>query len=137
MNSVGLPEEVRALLGADVETHEHLAILLLLHRDKTRARSVDELGSALGIAEPLAQSALQGLISARLVQSDCAANPVRYRYAATGTLDCAVATLSSEYAANPVQVIRFLAASAIERLRMSALRAFADAFVLKKDKDHG
>jgi hypothetical protein len=42
------------------------------------------------------------------------------------------------YTQNPARVLRLLSANAIERVRTSAVHAFADAFVLRKqDRDRG
>ena len=42
-----------------------------------------------------------------------------------------------EYETNPVRVINFMTASAIQRVRKSSLHVFADVFVLEKDIDRG
>jgi len=43
-----------------------------------------------------------------------------------------------EYSQNPARLMRLLSAHAIQRVRTSAIRAFADSFILKKkDPDRG
>ena len=132
-----LPDDVQALLRAHVESYEHLAVLLLAYRQSTRTWSVADLSSTLSIPEQLAEAAVTTLRNAGLLRAECDALPPSYRYAANSAAHATIARLASEYAENPVQVVRLMSANAIERVRMSALHAFADAFVLKKDKDRG
>ncbi|HVO47908.1 MAG TPA: helix-turn-helix domain-containing protein [Steroidobacteraceae bacterium] len=132
-----LPAQVRALLGTTVGSHEQLAILLHLHRDPTLKLTARELGSRLRITESLVETALAELCTAGLLERDGSGTPTRYAYRASEELGMAVAALDREYDANPVEVIRFMTTSAIERLRTSALKAFADAFILTRKRDDG
>ena len=138
MVSESLPEDVQELLRAHVESYEHLAILLLVYRDPERHWSAADLAVALGIAEQLADSAVAALYSGGLLRIHSQAAATRYQYATAGANAAAVARLALEYSENPAGIAKFLSANAIGRLRGAALRAFADAFVLKKkDPDRG
>jgi len=128
---------VRALLGTAVGSHEQLAILLHLHGDPTLNLTALELGSRLGITATLVEMALVELCTARLLERDGSGTPARYAYRASEELGIAVTALVREYDANPAEVIRFMTTSAIERLRTSALKAFADAFILTRKRDDG
>src|SRR5262245_47504134 len=136
--SDALPQEVQDLLRGAVESYEHLAILLLAHRERLRGWSAVELAETLSIPPQLTQSAVSGLHAAELLRADSKEVPPQYRYAASGATDAAIARLALEYTQNPARVVRLLSAIAIERVRTSAVRTFADAFVLKKkDPDRG
>jgi hypothetical protein len=49
----------------------------------------------------------------------------------------AVVGLAREYREQPIAIIKLLSTNAIERVRTAALRTFADAFVIGKDKNRG
>jgi hypothetical protein len=142
--SESLSSDVLALLRAHIESYEHLAILLLLFREQLRDWSEAELATTLHIPSQLAVTALQGLCSAGLLRV-VAAGPTgqygsasRYGYASAGDIDATIERLALAFTDNPAQVVKVLNANAIEKVRASALRAFADAFVLqKKDGEHG
>jgi len=135
MSTKGLPEDVRAFLQAHVESYEHLLIVLALRREPAREWSEAQLCSSLSIPAQTAGSALADLRAASLISSVPDRQPPLYRYAAAGTTDSTIARLAQEFSENPVEVVRFMTAGAIARVRTSALRTFADAFLLKKDKD--
>jgi len=139
-----LSADVLAFLRAHVESYEHLAILLLVFRERLRDWSEGELVDRLRIPPPLAATAVQDLSSAGLLRvvppgsgaGTGGAN--RYQYASCGATHATIAQLAQAFTDNPVQVVKALNANAIEKVRASAVRAFADAFVLKKkDGEHG
>lgn len=137
-SSDSLPRNLQDFVRAAIESYEHLATLLLLHRERNRDWSEDELNSALGIPAPLIRAALLGLCERHLVASTHGESPLRYRYATASASDALVERLEIEYRQNPARLMRLLSACAIERVRTSAIRAFADSFVLrKKDPDRG
>jgi len=133
-----LPEDVQALLRASVESYEHLAVLLLVHREPTQGWSVLELAQRLSIPAQLVEPSVVDLFRAGLLRASSEEALVRYRYSADSCVHVTIARLAREYTENPAQVVRVLNANAIERVRTSALQTFADAFVLKKkDRDRG
>ena len=133
-----LPQELDTFLSAAIESYEQLAVLLLLHRERNRDWAEGEMVSALGIPQESVHPALAGLCKRQLLQlagDDCER---RYRYAASGASDALVERLSVEYFHNPARLMRSLSAHAIRRVRTSAIRAFADSFVLgREDTDGG
>jgi hypothetical protein len=133
-----LPQELDTFLGAAIESYEQLAVLLLLHRERNRDWAQGEMGNALGIPPDSVHSTLAGLCKRQLLcvaRDDC--EPL-YRYAASGSSDALVERLSVEYFHNPARLMRSLSAHAIRRVRTSAIRAFADSFVIgEKDTDRG
>jgi hypothetical protein len=137
-SSDALPQDLQDFVRAAIESYEHLATLLRLHRGRNRDWSEDELVSTLGIPAPLVQAALRGLCERHLIAVTRDESVLRYRYAAAGASDALVERLGIEFAHNPARLMRLLSACAIERVRTAAIRAFADSFVLrKKDPDRG
>jgi len=132
MQSDSLPQDVQDILADHVESYEQLAILLLVYRERDRGWSEAELSETLRIPPQLTAGALSGLCAAGLLGVDSESVPLRYNYAAAGEADATIGRLALEYTQNPVGVVRLLSANAIERVRNAALRAFVDAFVLKR-----
>ena len=138
-----LPEEVRALLRERVESYEELEILLALERLRGTGRTADELSTAVHVQVPLIERALRsleahGLIERRIepVAGDARKPEPRYRYAPAGPeLDRAVQALAKAYTEQPIPIIKLMSENAIQRMRTGAARAFADAFILRKDKN--
>jgi len=138
MNPDDLPENVRLLLSSQVESYEVLAILMFLWRERARGASEAQLSAALKIPTALVVPAIESLLLERLIGVDPAASDRSYIYLpATPEIDAAVAQLVLEYETNPVRIINFMTASAIDRVRRRALHAFADVFVSKNDIDTG
>ncbi|HKT72970.1 MAG TPA: hypothetical protein VJQ47_08785 [Steroidobacteraceae bacterium] len=133
-----LPQQVQSLLRAYVYSYEHLAVLLWVQREPGREWSAQDLASNLQLLPQLVEAAAKDLAAAGLLVVEPPMDVPHYRYTAEGATAAGVITLALEYAENPARVIQFLNASAIERVRNSALRAFADAFVLnKRGRDNG
>lgn len=132
-----LPEDVRALLHEHIESYEQLEILLLLHRERYENWTPQGVTTRLRLPAELIRSALTGLKASGLVEAT-GADPARFAYRpASSGLDAAVGRLAREYSERPISIIKLMSANAIERLRSAALHTFADAFVLKKDKNSG
>ena len=131
----GLDAEARSLLFEHVSGYDELEALLLLHAAPARAWTVVEVAAALRIAALDAAAALGELSAHRLLATENASAPERFRYApADGALAAGVDRLAQAYAGQRLDVVKQMSANAIERLRSSAARAFADAFLLGKKK---
>ncbi|MGH8228276.1 MAG: hypothetical protein ACREU3_10305 [Steroidobacteraceae bacterium] len=137
-----LPDDVQALLRERIESYEQLEALLVLQEEG--GRTAEELCARLRVPLTLVESALRDLQSYGLVQPRPAQSAPqqpepaaqRYVYAPqTAALAAAVAHLASAYAQDPVPIIKLMSSNAIQRLRTGAVRAFADSFILRKDKD--
>ncbi|HEX4051978.1 MAG TPA: hypothetical protein VHY19_13980 [Steroidobacteraceae bacterium] len=128
-----LDAEIRRLLFERIASYEQLEALLLLRADATRSWSVPQLAASLRIDEASVAAALDALDADRLIEK--CADPVSYRYAPadphTGAL---VDRLARLYTEQRLEVIRQMSTNAIERLRSSAARTFADAFLLRGRK---
>ena len=132
-----LSPETQAFLREHVEEYEHLELLLLLFRDRERAWSAGEAAERLSLSPSVVWEALAQLRSRGLVE-EAAGPPPRFRFPAMGqTAPAAVLELAAAYEQNRLSIIRQMNANALERLRHSAIRAFADAFRLRRGKDDG
>jgi len=132
-----VPEDVRALLRERIESYEQLEMLFALRNDR-REQTAAALSARFGIDRTLAQSALAELQTHGLAQARGRGAEPRYVYApASAALEEAVSRLARLYVEQPIAVLRILSTNAIERVRTGALRAFADAFILRKGKDRG
>jgi hypothetical protein len=129
-------EAVRAFLRDYIDSFESLELLLLLRQVRT-ACTAEELCRRLKTHAPLIDDALASLVRARLVNTD--QNVVTlYAYADEDSArDAIVGSLERLYRDEPLQIMQLMSTNAIERLRTSTIRAFADAFVVRKDKGRG
>ena len=129
-------EAVRAFLRDYIDSFESLEVLLLLRAEQT-ALTAEELCRRLSTHAPLIDDALASLVRARLVNADQKV-PALYRYADQGSARDAIAgSLERIYRDEPIKIMQLMSTNAIERLRTSTIRAFADAFVVRRDKDSG
>lgn len=130
-------EELRAFLRDYIDSFESLEILLLLRRERT-AFTAEELCRRLKTRAPLIDDALASLVRGRLVNATEQNLPTSYTYADENLArDAIIASLERAYRDEPIQVMQLMSTNAIERLRSSAIRAFADAFIFRKDKGRG
>lgn len=141
-----LPAEVRALLRERIESYEELETLLALERRRGAGQTPGELCAAIAVNAALIQRALRALESRSLVERRSAGRTPpaagsapqpgqRYFYSpASAELDNAVRALAKAYTEQPIPIIKLMSENAIQRLRTGAARAFADAFILRKDK---
>ena len=129
--------EMSAFLRDYIDSYECLEVLLLLHRERT-SWTAEALSTRLKTRAPLIDDALASLVRSRLVIADGRKMLTSYSYAdEDGAKDAIVGSLERVYRDEPIKIMQLMSANAIERLRTGALRAFADSFVLRKDKDRG
>lgn len=126
-----IPEDVRALLRTCVGSYEELEVLLLLAREPGDPVTAPAVADRVRAPVPVVVAALGTLVDAGLVEAD--PDGATFRYRPRADLGAAVAQLVEEARENPVAIIRVMSANAIERIRMSAVNMFADAFVLGRD----
>jgi predicted transcriptional regulator len=134
-----VPDDVRALLSERIESYEQLEILLALESARGTERTSEELSATLRIGSALVEPALRSLESRGLIgrRSTTEHEPHYLYMPATSALDGAVRALARAYAEQPIPVIKLMSENAIQRVRTGAVRAFADAFILRKDKNDG
>src|SRR5690349_3839110 len=103
-----LPDDVQGLLRAHIESHEHLAILLLAQRDQGRNWSESQLSDTLAIPAQLVEAAVAGLGKAGVLQALPNSQPRCFKFAATGAIADTCSRLAAVYAENPLLVVRFM-----------------------------
>jgi len=131
-----LSEDLLDLLRRRVGSLEALECLLLVRRERERKWASFEIARELGIPEGMVDTTLAAMKAAALVVREGAAGGATWRYAPRGAeLEAIVDRLARVYEERRLEVMRILSAQAMERLRSSAARAFADAFVIGRKKD--
>jgi hypothetical protein len=133
MEKPPLPASLQAFLYDCIENYEQLELLVFLHRERNRWWTAGETAQQIGIPESLAAIALDDLVSRQLAERrpELAA---RYRYAPGSLeLDYKSNLLARHYQENRFEIVKAMSANSIERLRTSALRTFAEAFVIRRD----
>ena len=130
-------EELGAFLRDHIDSYEALDVLLLLRRERT-AWTAEALCARLRTRAPLIDDALATLVRAHLVSAAVEHMEPSYSYADTNLArDAIVGALECAYREEPIEIMRLMSTNAIERLRTSAIRGFADAFIVRKGKDRG
>jgi hypothetical protein len=122
---------LKELLFETVESIEELLVLVWFH-DRGEGSDGDSEGAArdTGLSADAAEVALRSL-AARGLLSSSSGSPKRFLYAPSSALRDALHEIVLEYRANPVQVMSLMTANAIERVRTSALRTFAECFRIR------
>ena len=121
-----LPGELRLLLGGPVDSLEKMEVLCLCWRETAQAWTVTAAGERLRLPHELVATACEQLAQAGLL----AAAVDGYRLAAGD--QPALISLCRVYDADRLLVLREMTALAMDRIRNSAARAFADAFRIRR-----
>ncbi len=121
-------EEVGRFLAAHISSVAQLETLLLLQMNPGRKWSAEELAHELRIESVGAEKQLGMLVRSGLLRKD---EEGRFGYApANAELHRAVVALAQSYLVRRVTIIAMIFANPSENLR-----AFSDAFRLRKDSD--
>jgi hypothetical protein len=132
VSDAGLPPRVQRFITTHIDSLEKLEVLLLLRARADREWTAAAVSLELRITESSAALRLADLASRRLLVVD-GATPPAYRYSPADSEDVqAVTELAAAYGAKRVSVISFIFSRPLDKVR-----GFAEAFVLKKDKDGG
>lgn len=134
MTQAGLDEALRQFLMVHVHSFEDLEVLLLARRLRGQKLDVEAAARTLNIDQELAASALNDLAASGLL-SETMAGPSAYEYSAHGELGVRVEELVKAYDEQRVAVVTTIASNAILRVKRSAIKTFAEAFMLRKDRD--
>lgn len=126
-----LSAPVQALLRERIGSYEQLHVLILLFGDRTDW-SAEALATHFKLPTGSISAALSALVTHGLVVPIPELPKPKYRYA-SDVHDPDVEALVHTYQEQPFAVMRLLAEQSIERIRAHALRAFADAFLFRKD----
>jgi hypothetical protein len=121
-----LPVGVDRFLRSTVRSIWQLELLLLLHRQRARLWTADELVRDLRASMLIVGDALDTLQKAGLVSRN--ANDQYQYWPITPELDHLIDEVAAAYAGSPVAVTE-----AILSAPSSSVRTFADAFKIKKD----
>ncbi len=131
-----IPDDVLELLRTRVASIEQLEALLLLHREVDRQWSVEEIGERLSLPAGQLAPELDALVRVGMLARSGRALDVRWQYAPRDAAsDAMVVRLAAVYAVRRLEVLRLLNDLALQRIRGSAARAFADSFVIGRKKD--
>jgi hypothetical protein len=125
-----LPADVRAFIASQVASVVQLETLLMLHRTPGREWGADEVARELGIDRGWAEGQLETLCQQGLAAATDEGRGRRYRYHAAAAVRPTVDGLARAYAERRVTVIGLIFAKPAD-----ALRAFSDAFRIRRDKD--
>lgn len=129
-----LPDDVLELLHQRVGSLEELEVLLFLRRGHEREWQVFEVARALGLPDAIVDTTVATLWSHDfLTMGGSSAGPCRYA-PRPAELAALIDRLAAVYEERRLEVMRILSARALERVRDSAARAFAEAFVLGRKK---
>ncbi|MGH2947192.1 MAG: hypothetical protein ACRDPC_13210 [Solirubrobacteraceae bacterium] len=126
MTSGGLPREARWLVQRQVHSVGELDLLVLLHSDRARSWSVQEVCETLWCPDTWAEIQLEALRTGGLAE----VQDGRWRFApAEPALERATDALADAYRTRKADVVRLVFA------RGDDLDAFADAFRLRRDEE--
>lgn len=138
MKKSELSPDIQKFLCEHILSYEQLELLLIMRAEQGVSWTQDLLCARLSLTASLVGAALEGLESERLIQARAGASGKEYRYVRQNDdIEATIGRLGAAYRENPLPIVKSMSASAIERLRTAALRTFADAFILRKDKDRG
>jgi hypothetical protein len=129
MSLPGIPEKVLQFIAAKIDTVPQLEALLLLWENPQRDWSEEELASRVYVSHEAAAAIMQALQRRQLIAAT-SNSPARYRYSSdwdpSGEL---MSEVAGAYRRHLVPLATYIHSRA-----SSAVREFARAFDLKKDR---
>lgn len=125
MTHSDIPKRVRDLISRDLSSVEQLELLFLLRQLQPQELSAEEASRRLHTSQHSSRTRLEELVRTGHV----AVRAERYRYAASGEADRAVAELERYYGTHRTRIISLIFSRPSE-----SVRDFADAFRLRKDR---
>jgi hypothetical protein len=131
------PASLQRFMDDCVRTFEQLEALLWFFAHQNESITVGSLAQTLGIAEPVLQEAVDGLVASNLLAHVAGSlDLIRYE-PVSRELGENVERLAALHAQDRFEVVRVVAQNSMLRLRKSALQTFADCFVLRKPVKRG
>lgn len=121
--------DVDQFLQDHIDTIPHLEALLLLWNSRPKEWSVDEMGKALYLAPEAAQEILDDLVRTRLIFAIIGTSE-SFRYDPAPDKDRLLSAVDSTYRRELIRITRL-----IHSKPSPAVRAFAQAFRIKKDRE--
>lgn len=136
--STDINDAVLELLAEKITSFEQLEILLLLRRHQGEALSAVSTAHRLRISDGAAEEAMAHLHRHGLVAERGEDGSALFSYhPGNAALAQTVDQLAALYEQNSLVVIKQMSANSLERVRMEAIRTFADAFLIGKGKKNG
>ena len=136
MTAETIPDDVQALLRERIRSFEELETLLLVRSQRGETWEVDAVEEKLHISSSIAEEALEQLCARGLVTRRTVGLRKLYQYGGSDpTLEAVVERFARAYQENRIEVMRLMTSNAVERLRGSAIKTFADAFLVGRKKD--
>jgi hypothetical protein len=130
-----IPEDVRSFLLDHIESYAQIEILALLRKQPDRSFSPEAAAAASNIPESAAEQALVDLHKSGVLVVTARSGRQEFRYdPRLPATDRTVERLLQAFGDNPIAIVKLMNATAMERVRTSAMRAFANAFVLRSKK---
>lgn len=138
MQKSELPPDVQTFLHDHIGSYEQLELLWVLRADQGSSWTEEALCARLRLTSSPVRAALDGLEAARLVEVRLLGSERQYAYLCqSDAVEATISRLAASYREYPIPIIKLMSANAIERLRTAALHTFADAFIVRKDKNRG
>jgi hypothetical protein len=138
MQSPELSQEAQAFLRDHVQSYEELEVLLLCARHPETGWTVDEITERLNLPSASLEEALENLHARRILDRRDEEGRRVFRYSpASAAEGRTIESLAQAYEGDRLEIMRLMNANAVERVRNSAIRAFADAFLLRKNEKDG
>lgn len=131
MTEADLSAALRRFLMAYVHSFEDLEVLLLARRASPERLSVGYVANALKLDPALATEALNQLAGLGLLAIASPA-PLEYQYGPAADLAELVDQLAKAYDEQRLSIITAVGSNAIVRVKTSAIKTFAEAFMLRK-----
>lgn len=131
-DGAGLPREVRELIREHIHSLEQLDLLLVLHEQPGQALGVSEAAAALGSTDALARATMTHLCRQGL--STVSADSTARYDPKDALLHKRVMALAASYAQSRTEVLTFISACALDRVRDAQGRAFAHAYLGHRSK---
>lgn len=123
-----LPDRVRSLLLGPIDSFEKLEIVVALHARGEKPLTLDALEARVGAPVSVLAMALDELITAGMVERRASGASL----IAPGFDRTALDELAASWSTGRIAVLEVMNARAVERIRASAARRFADAFTLRR-----
>lgn len=137
MGSQELSQEFQDALTDRLGSLEELQLLLLAFRSR-RSWTRGEAVRRLLLPEPRVEESIQALLASgflRLEEGSSGGEPCYLYHPASPELGALTTQLADALDRDPLQVLEAMNRQALDRVRTSALRAFASAFVVGRKGD--
>jgi hypothetical protein len=130
--------DLESFLRDYVESYEELKVLICLGTARESWRTIESIASDCRVDEEAILAALERLARGGVLARRDAPSALEFRlhddFQSRGDL---LDRLAVEYRQNSLRLIEIMTKSAIDRVRASALRTFADSFRIRGPRDDG